>query len=181
MEFELKITGSYLPDEPLQGKSLLRVEPYPSPYDHYLDIQPKGLSKEYLYLVEDLLDKDLKVMTEPTGENPYEFPDKYDYINFGEHKLGSHERIGLWYNDNYLITSYFDYDTYGADKPVKITFGVRWVLSRDLFNALMRRYNTRKEVEALEEEFQANFKPGDDQTEFFKKMHEIYESANDPD
>lgn len=126
-----------------------------------------------------MLGNDIKVMTEPNGKKPYDACVNYNYI--GTPSLNYSERVGIWDGENYLIAEYFDYDTYGPDKPIVVTFGVRWVLSRDLYNALMRRYIARKEVEALEEEQQANFKPGDDETEFFKKMYEIIESANDPD
>ena len=191
MEFELKITGSYLPDEPLEGKRLLRVDQYPSLDDHYLDIMFQGKASLNLYLVEKLLGNDIKVMTEPTGERPYDFPVAYDYIDTPLNrpvKCGQDsvdylftKRIEFWHHDNYFITTYFDYDTYGADKPVVVTFGAKWVLSRDLYNALMVKHNVEKQIEALEEEFQANHKPGDDETEFFKKYHEILDSANDPD
>ena len=160
MEFELKITGSYLPDEPLEGKRLLRVDPYPSLDDHYLDIMPKGKASLNLYLVEHLLGDDIKVMTEPTGERPYNFPLAYDYIDTPPNRpfkcvqdsvdyLNS-ERIGFWHHDNYYITTYFDFDTYGENEPVVVTFGAKWVLSRDLYNALMVKLHVRKQVEVLE-------------------------------
>lgn len=143
---KLFLCGSAEMDPEIKGDHIYKVDNYPTPNPEFIDIVPNNRSVATMGLMVELLGKDARVLIEEPSENkPYECDVEYDFFDGELHD----ERVGMWLNDKYYITKYFDHDTYGPDEPVHVTFGVDFIITGDLFRELKTWAQKNREVVEL--------------------------------
>ena len=105
-------------------------------------------SQSFLWATTELLGEYSNLMV-----TPYTTTDEFD-SDAGVWNIGGtgetfpYPRMGCWVDDYYCLGSYYDYDFYkgedGEEDYVEVTYLCEWVISRDLYNALVGYLTERK-------------------------------------